>query len=60
MPFVFKTNKAVQMLLLANPSPPFTGISSLIDLLWDAGEFGSRDKPTLNYEFNKKVRIKVK
>jgi len=59
MPFAYKT-KAAELLLIGNPTPPFTGISTDADLLWDVGELGSRDKPTLNYEFNKKVRVKVK
>jgi len=53
MPFAYKT-KAGQ------PAPAFSGISTDADFLWDAGELGSRDKPTLNYEFNKKLRVKVK
>ncbi len=60
MPFAFRTNRGAQMLLTANPTPPFTGISTLLDLIWDAGELGSRDRPTLNYEFNKTVKVKVK
>ena len=60
MPFDFKTNKAAQMLLVANPQPAFSGISSTIDLLWDAGDLGARDKSTFNYEFNRRVKAKVK
>lgn len=48
------------MIQVANPPPPSNGISKIFDLLWDAGDLGSRDQPSLNFEFNKTINVTVK
>ncbi len=59
MPFAYRTGQGPKLFsLTGGPAGATKEID--VNLLWDIGFLGSRERPTLNYEFNKTVRVKVK